>query len=155
MTSSSNVKSHSFASACMISSVSTMYYCFDHSVFVLIPLLLLVGVCIIIKPTRDDDRKSSSSSGDNNNNNNTQEEDSNSSSSNNNRDPLSSDESVQYQIQMLNWRIFINKLLTIHVLKMEFRQTCCSLDKVKQFIDKNHSNQQNKLRLNRRKSWSC
>jgi len=48
---------------------------------------------------------------------------------------LSSVESVNYQIQMLNWRILINKILTIQVLKVEFNQSSSSLEKIRQFVD--------------------
>lgn len=133
-------KNHVFASAHMIGSNMYSYWVGQYPVFVLmVPLLVL---CIIIKTTFKDKVKSSDPRPDGE------------------QASLSllllspSNESTQYQIQMLNWRIFINKLLTVQVLKMEFRQTCCSLDNVKRFIDNSHSTQQNIIRLSRRRSWS-
>ena len=54
---------------------------------------------------------------------------------NNSECELPSIESVNYQIQMLNWRILINKILTIQVLKVEFNQSSSSLEKIRHFVD--------------------
>lgn len=63
--------------------------------------------------------------------------------------------SVNYQIQMLNWRILINKILTIQVLKVEFKQTHDSLQTIKQFVDADDNSTQSTQNKSTRRLRSC